>query len=78
MTFLASTATLQVTTGFPLGLLPPLTAQSKAAELRKRYDLVGRRHRHFVEKILPMMPSSQVAVHSDLQGVVRTTVLLER
>lgn len=78
ITFLASTATLQVTTGFPMNLLPPITAQSKAAELRKRYDLVEQQHRHFVEKILPRMPSNQVALNPDLQGVVRTTVLLER
>jgi len=80
ITYLAGTATgvvLQITTGIPLKLLPPITAETKTAELRKLYDMVEKRHKKFVKKTLPRIPPSHID-NPEYQGMEKTTFLLEK
>lgn len=78
--FLAGSAagvTATVTTTVVVDMLPSLTANAKAADLRKLYDMVEARHRFIADTILPKLPASK-ADHPDFKGVEKTTTLLER
>ncbi|KAF9649331.1 hypothetical protein BDM02DRAFT_3113929 [Thelephora ganbajun] len=58
-------------------MLPSMTAEQRAADLREQYNMVKSRHEHFVEKILPRIPLSDRVKNPDFQGTGETTFLLE-
>ncbi|KAF9782710.1 hypothetical protein BJ322DRAFT_166490 [Thelephora terrestris] len=66
--------TVAVTTTLAAGMLPSITAEAKAAELRKLFNMVEARHDYFVGKVLPKIPSTCA---KDFTGVECTTTLLE-
>lgn len=73
----AAGATLTITTSLAVGMLTSLTAEAKAADLRKLYDMVEARHRLFTDKILPRIPTS-MAKCDEFKGMEKRTFLLER
>jgi len=77
--FLAGSAaglTFTVTTTVATNVFPSLTAEAKAADLRKLYDMIEARHRLVVDKILPKLPKAK-ALHPDFEGMEKRTILLE-
>ena len=74
---IGSTVTLTVTTSFLPKVLPSITADAKAADLRKLYDMVEKRHAEFMNKTLHRLPKSYLK-ESEFQGMEKTTFLLER
>ena len=71
----AAIITVGITTTVAAGMIPPITAKSKTAELRKRFDMVEARHEFFVKRILPRLPEDEVK--SDSFKVEKTEALLD-
>lgn len=74
----ATVATVTITTTLVLKMLPPKPSEMETAELRKLYDAVEARHNSLVEKILPMIPETDILKNPDFREIDKRSRLLVR
>lgn len=68
---------MHITTGFPVRLVPAVTAESKVVELRTRYEKVKARHAHFMKFTKPRIPAAHAETPEFLE-LGKRTFLMER